>query len=70
MTKGTDGIFEKPIETMESEMDGADDLLDHHAMAAAENQIHLTEFELMNETLGMTNKIPPMYDGKTSWFQY
>ena len=52
-------------------MDGADELLDHHAMAAAEtNQIHMTEFELMNETLGMTSKIPPMYDGKTSWFQY
>ena len=55
---------------MQSEMDGADDLPDHHAMAAENHQIHLTELDLMNETLGMTNKIPPMYDGKTSWFQY
>ena len=55
---------------MQSDMDGADDLPDHHAMAAENNQIHMTEFELMNETLGMTSKIPPMYDGKTSWFQY
>ena len=51
---------------MENITDEADDL-EHHAMA---NQTYLSDFELINQSLGMTHKIPPMYDGKTSWFQY
>ena len=64
----TDGIYDKPIETMEDMMNDADDLNESSAMAV--NPTYLSEFDLANANLGMTHKIPPMYDGRTSWFQY
>ena len=54
---------------MQNDVQEADDFEDHSAMASI-HQIHMIEFDLMSANLGMTSKIPPMYDGKTSWFQY
>ena len=46
-----------------------DDGVDDYEQDASAYAIHPEEHQMLNQT-GVANKVPPAYDGRTSWFAY
>ena len=50
--------------------DNGEDVEDIYPVLATDRYEQNQEREWNNGSLGITAKVPPMFDGRTSWFQY